>query len=111
MDTNAKDAEKNARPRVIESASGTTDPENASSGPAAYVVFLVVVALLVALATGVSGCVSSLAEVAVGSAGRLSERAPSRDERVEEIDLDLDDVHDLFSNEPLTRAQLPGRTR
>ena len=44
---------------VIESASATTSPDNANSGPLAYVVFGIVVGLLVLLLVGVSSCTSA----------------------------------------------------
>lgn len=52
---------------VIESASGTTDPRNSESGPTAYVVFGVVVALLVLLAMSFSSCSSALGSIASSS--------------------------------------------
>ena len=49
---------------VIESASATTSPDNANSGPFAYVVFGVVIGLLVLLGVGISSCASALAAFA-----------------------------------------------
>lgn len=54
-----------ARERVIETASGTTSPDNAKSGPAAYVIFAVVVAVLLALASSVSSCASAASQLMV----------------------------------------------
>lgn len=45
---------------VIESASATTSPENSDSGPAAYVIFGIVVALLALLSFSLSSCSSAL---------------------------------------------------
>ena len=55
--------EKNVEP-VIESASATTSPDNANSGNGAYIVFVIVAALLVVLVTGLSSCASALSDVA-----------------------------------------------
>lgn len=59
--------EDGSRPPVIESASGTTDPENSSSGIGAYVVFGVAVALLAVLCLGVSSCTGMLSTLAAQS--------------------------------------------
>lgn len=98
-----RDEGTGAQRSVIESASGTTDPDNSRSGAGAYVVFLVVVGLLLALVTSASGCVGWLVgAVAEGSRGatdegaRLEEAPPDPD-----LDLDLDD---MFSDEPVSRA-------
>lgn len=45
---------------VIESASATTSPENSDSGPAAYVILGIVVALLALLSFSLSSCSSAL---------------------------------------------------
>lgn len=49
-----------AQTPIIESASGTTDPENSHSGGAAYVIFGLAVVLLVLLCLGISSCTSTL---------------------------------------------------
>ena len=59
--------EDGSRPPVIESASGTTDPDNSSSGIGAYVVFGVAVALLAVLCLGVSSCTGMLSTLAAHS--------------------------------------------
>ena len=51
-------------PPVIETASATTSPDNANSGPLAYVVFGIVIALLVLLGAGLSSCGSMLSSLA-----------------------------------------------
>lgn len=53
------------RPPVIESASATTDPANASSGPFAYVVTALAVLLLVLLVSGFTGCAASIGRLAL----------------------------------------------
>ncbi|MBM6774045.1 hypothetical protein [Olsenella profusa] len=49
-------------PQIIEGPSATTDPENARSGNAAYVIFGVAVAVLVLLALSLSSCATSLTQ-------------------------------------------------
>ena len=67
------DAEKSLEQRpetpIIESASGTTDPENANSGIAAYVIFGAAVALLAVLCLGITSCVSTLGTIAATQGG------------------------------------------
>ena len=53
-----------AVPPVIESASATTSPDNERSGPFAYILTAVVVAVLALLVMGFSGCVTSLGTLA-----------------------------------------------
>lgn len=67
MDDEKTAADKGTEP-VIESASATTDPENANSGNAAYVVFAVVAALMLVLVTGLSSCTRALSDVAWANA-------------------------------------------
>ena len=62
--------EGGSRPPVVESASGTTDPENSSSGIGAYVIFGVAVALLAVLCLGVSSCTGMLGTLAAQSYDR-----------------------------------------
>lgn len=54
---------------VIESASATTSPDNANSGPFAYVVTAIAVALALAVASAITGCVSALGQYALGGSG------------------------------------------
>lgn len=54
---------------IIESASATTSPDNARSGHAAYVIFGVAVALLLALCAGLSSCATSISDVALRNVG------------------------------------------
>lgn len=64
----------NRRPTTptIESPSGTTDPDNSNSGPAAYVIFAVAIGLLVLLLLGVSSCVSAIGSIVSAHAGEPS---------------------------------------
>lgn len=54
---------------VIESASATTSPDNANSGPFAYVVTAIAVALALAATSAVTGCVSALGQYALDGSG------------------------------------------
>lgn len=49
---------------IVESASATTDPDNQNSGPGAYIIFGVVVALLALLILSFSSCTSILSQQA-----------------------------------------------
>lgn len=55
---------------VIESASATTSPDNARSGPTAYVIFAVAVGVLVALVAGLISCAGTVSDVAARSLER-----------------------------------------
>lgn len=57
---------------TIESPSGTTDPDNSNSGPAAYVIFAVAIGLLVLLLLGVSSCVGAIGSIVSAHAGEPS---------------------------------------
>ena len=59
---------------VIESASGTTSPDNQNSGAFAYVVFGVVVGLLLLVVGGLSSCTSSLLRLAALGIGTVDEQ-------------------------------------
>ncbi|OUO32752.1 hypothetical protein [Olsenella sp. An293] len=65
MDQAQEATEKDAREAadVIETASATTSPDNAS-GPGAYVLFAIVALLLLGLVSGLSSCAGALADVA-----------------------------------------------
>lgn len=58
------------RPAIVESASGTTSPDNADSGPFAYVAFGIGVALLALLVLSFTSCVGSVAKIAAVGAER-----------------------------------------
>lgn len=66
-DDRMRDEKRDARAGdepVVESASATTSPDNAGSGNGAYVVFVVVAALLMALVSALSSCTGALSDVA-----------------------------------------------
>lgn len=52
---------------IIESASGTTDPNNRHSGAGAYVIFAIAVALLALLLFSVTSCVNALGPLVASS--------------------------------------------
>ena len=89
------------RPPVIESASATTDPANAESGPFAYVVSALAVLLLVLLVSGFTGCAASVGRFALESgAGAYDTVYPQRheyeDDYADDIEDFFDDVYDLL---------------
>lgn len=69
---------------IIESPSGTTDPDNSNSGVSAYVIFAIAIALLAVTLLSLSSCVS-----AVGTfvANDIAEK--------DETTLDSDDLETL----------------
>ena len=56
---------------VIESASATTSPDNSSSGPAAYVIFAVGVAVLGLVLSAILGFFSVLVPYAISGIGNM----------------------------------------
>ena len=89
------------RPPVIESASATTDPANAQSGPLAYVVSALVVLLLVLLVSGFTGCAASVGRLALeGGTGAYGTGYPQyyeyEDDYADDLEDFLDDVYDLL---------------
>ena len=92
------------RPPVIESASATTDPANAQSGPFAYVVSALAVLLLVLLVSGFTGCAASVGRFALeGGAGAYDTAYPQRydyeDDYTDDIEDFFDDVYDLLDRD------------
>ncbi len=93
--------ERAPQPPIIESAGGTTDPDNANSGPGAYVLFAIYVALVVLLFVGLTSCVGALGAVVSST---IDEDFPSA-----QSDTLLPDVDELpegldGSLEPLSRT-------
>lgn len=91
---------------VIEGPSATTDPGNADSGPTAYVVFAIAVALLALLVLSLTNCVSALGTfVATHYDEPEFESSPDTpDEWDWEHDFDEHVNGDWDASEPLTRA-------
>ena len=81
---------------VIESASATTDPNNATSGPFAYVLTAVVVVVLAVLVSGVSSWATSMSRL-VASTDSLS-YGTGYDGYYEYDYDDTDDLDDLLDN-------------
>ncbi len=50
---------QNQPPRVIETASATTSPDNANSGNSAYLISAVALVVVMFFATSIGGCMSS----------------------------------------------------
>lgn len=85
---------------VVETASATTDPDNARSGPGAYVAFALAAALVALFVFGLSSCVAALGDFVASDIGR-SERVnadylPWEDEEPPILSLD--------EGEPLSRT-------
>lgn len=59
-----QDAKPSTEP-IIETAAGTTSPDNANSGKFAYVITILTLVLLVMVGTSLSSCVQLMAEVAI----------------------------------------------
>lgn len=77
--TDEKNTGQGAPTPLIEGPSATNSPDNANSGPAAYVIFGVAVALVVLLATSVTGCVAGVAQLAVSDFGYYSDSLGEKD--------------------------------
>lgn len=78
---------------IIETAGGTTDPDNANSGSGVYVLFAVVVALLILATFALASC--------VGAIGSYVASDIAQNEGIE-LDFDrdpLDDLERLLENE------------
>lgn len=97
----SESTEKDGRTPIIESASATTDPNNSKSGSGAYVVFLVVACLLLALVSSLSSCVGGLVNVAWETAEHKVDNVELR--LFNDFD-DYDAAEDLFSTEPVSRT-------
>ena len=95
MDDSRTTAEKDLEP-VIESASATTSPDNARSGNAAYIVFVVVAAVLLVLVSGISSCASALSDAAWQSSSGYGHGWVEYDYRDDDDWLDLlDELGDV----------------
>ena len=93
-----------AQQQPIESASGTTSPNNANSGPFAYIVTIVCVVLLILLSAVAAGCARNTVRLALDAAkdsleDGIIEIETDADELPEEIfgeDFDGDSFEDYF---------------
>ena len=81
----------------IESASGTTSPDNGNSGPFAYIVTAICVVLLMLLSGAATGCVRDTISLALGLAdsasGNVQINVTIPEEEVTIDDIDFDDVY------------------
>lgn len=78
----------------IESASGTTSPENGSSGPFAYILAAVCVVIVIMLSVAVSGCFGNIFSAAIDYADITFERNENRTMTEEELERYFDDNFD-----------------
>ena len=86
---------------VVEGPSATTDRDNANSGPAAYVIFAIAVALLVVLVMSLTSCVGALGTfVATHYDSGSTTLVPQghRDDRGWGEDPSFDDVWDEYDS-------------
>lgn len=82
-------------PPVIESASATTSPDNANSGPFAYVLTAVVVGVMLVVVTSLSSCASAIGQVAVNEVLDGGGRHEGYDDYLEDyVPYDLDHMFD-----------------
>lgn len=85
---------------VIETASATTDPDNARSGPGAYVAFAIAAALVALFVLGLSSCVAAVGDFVASDIGRSEcvheDYLPWEDEEPPTLSLD--------EGEPLSRT-------
>lgn len=108
------DADERGQKSVIEGPSATTDPDNANSGPGAYLLFALAIALLVALYLGLASCVDSLGAIAANT--YRDDYTTQQWEYEEQLDQDWPDQETYdgdsldepdfteIDEEPLTRA-------
>lgn len=78
--------------RIIETAAGTTSPDNAKSGKTAYVIAVVAVALLALLGSGISGCMSMALDIVEASGTAYEDGIDQYEEYLDEY---IDNHQDL----------------
>ena len=88
---------------VIESPSGTTDPNNRHSGVGAYVIFAIAVCLLALLLLSVTSCVSTLGAVVSSSYDEHVVDMGDSDD-LDWLEEELTDDYGWSHHEPLSRA-------
>lgn len=81
------------QPRYIESASATTNPDNANSGAKAYVIAAIAIAVLLGISIGIGSCAALVGRAAYDSRGSLGSGLTSRPKSLD--DYDLDDLYDV----------------
>jgi len=80
------------QPRYIESASATTNPDNANSGAKAYVIAAIAIVVLIGISIGIGSCAALVGRAAYASRGSLGSGLTSRPKSIDLDDLDLDDL-------------------
>ena len=81
------------QPRYIESASATTNPDNANSGAKAYVIAAIAIVVLIGISIGIGSCAALVGSRAVyASRGSLGSGLTSRPKSIDLDDYDLDDL-------------------
>ena len=92
------------QPRYIESASATTNPDNANSGAKAYVIAAIAIVVLIGISIGIGSCAALVGRAAYASRGSLGSGLTSRPRSVDLDDYDLDDLDldDLYDVDDTT---------
>ena len=80
------------QPRYIESASATTNPDNANSGAKAYVIAAIAIVVLIGISIGSGSCAALVGRAAYASRGSLGSGLTSRPKSIDLDDYDLDDL-------------------
>ena len=80
------------QPRYIESASATTNPDNANSGAKAYVIAAIAIVVLIGISIGIGSCAALVGRAAYASRGSLGSGLTSRPKSIDLDDYDLDDL-------------------
>lgn len=78
----------------IESASGTTSPENGSSGPFAYILTAVCLVAVIMLSVAISGCIGDIFSMAIDYADITFDRVENQTMTEEELERYFDDNFD-----------------
>ena len=89
------------KPRVIEGPSATTDPDNANSGPIAYVLFGLAIGVLALMLMSLTSCVDALGTLVANHSEGISSSVPhdTHDEWDDEWDEMWDDLENDFADE------------
>ncbi len=78
------------QPRYIESASATTNPDNANSGAKAYVIAAIAIVVLIGISIGIGSCAALVGRAAYASRGSLGSGLTSRPKSIDLDDYDYD---------------------
>lgn len=93
---------QDARGRVMETASGTTSPDNAQSGSFAYVIAAVAIVVSILLGTFMKGCMSFMGDIIMSDYEDYGTYAPYDDSTIEGYPFEVEDFDDFdyLFNEP-----------